>query len=120
MNVLNFFQCWPVFDACNFNQVHASHPLFKDYPQVIDTGDVEKTFLQFEVQIVFSCQGQDVMDSSSVIVVIGVGGCGYIIHVNMYGSTQKFMLSYNGAKDMIHHCLEGHRGIGEAKKHVSP
>ena len=46
---LNFFGYLPVFDARNFYQVHASHPLFKDYPQVIDTWGVEDALLQLEV-----------------------------------------------------------------------
>jgi hypothetical protein len=36
--VLNFGWCGPIFDSRNFNGVHACHPLFNDYPQVINAG----------------------------------------------------------------------------------
>ena len=32
---------WPLLDARNFDGVYASHPLLKDYPQVIDAIGVE-------------------------------------------------------------------------------
>jgi hypothetical protein len=40
-DVLNFGWYRPIFYACNFNQVHACHPLFNDYPQVINAGGVK-------------------------------------------------------------------------------
>ena len=96
-----------------------SHPLFKDYPQVIDTGDVEETFFQFEVQVVFGRQGQDVGDSCSMIIIVGMCGNSYIVHVNADGSTKEFVLSYDGAKDVIQHRLEGSWGVSGAKEHDS-
>ena len=46
--------CWggPVLDARNFYQVHASHPLFKHYPQVINVGNMEVTFRKFDKEVV--------------------------------------------------------------------
>ena len=83
MDVLNFFQCLPVFDACNFYWVHTSHPLFKDYPQVINTWDVEEALLQFEVQVVFGSDSQNVTDRRHMVLISGLCGNGYAIHVNV-------------------------------------
>ena len=54
-----------------------------------------------------------------MIVIIGMCGNSYIVHVNANGSTKEFVLSYDGAKDVIHHCLEGSGGVSEAKEHNS-
>ena len=51
-NVLDLDRRWPVFDTCNFDWIHASHPLFKDYPQVINSGGVEDALLRFEIEVV--------------------------------------------------------------------
>ena len=48
-NVLDSVWCRPVPDRRNFDRVHACHPLFKDYPQVIDTQGVEDALFQLEV-----------------------------------------------------------------------
>jgi hypothetical protein len=34
----------PILDSCDFYGVHACHPLFNDYPQVINAGGVECAF----------------------------------------------------------------------------
>ena len=65
----------------------------------------------------FGRQGKDVVNSSGVIAVVGMGGYSYIIHVNTDGNTQEFVLSYNRVEDMIHHHLKGSGGVGETKKH---
>ena len=80
---------------------------------------MEETFFQFEVQAVFGRQGQDVSDSCSVVPIVGMCGNSYIIHVNANGSTKEFVLSYDRAKDVVHHCLEGGWGVSEAKEHDS-
>ena len=64
-----------------------------------------------------SCQGKDVGDSRSVIVITDVRGNSYIIHVNADGSTKEFVLSYNRAKNVIHHHLEGGWGVSKANEH---
>ena len=51
-----------------------------------------------------------------MIIIVCMGGNGYIVHVNTDGSTKEFVLSYNRVKDVIHQCLEGSRGVGETKK----
>ena len=63
---------------------------------------MEKTFLQFKVQVVFSRQGKDIGDSCGVIVIAGARGNSYIIHVNVDSSTEESVLSYNGAKNVIY------------------
>src|ERR1700761_1771155 len=55
-NVLDLVWRGPVFDRRDFNGVHACHPLFKDYPQVIDARGMENAFFRFEVQVVFYSQ----------------------------------------------------------------
>ena len=119
MNVLELLRCWPVLDAHNLYWVHVSHPLFKDYPQVIDLRNMEKTLLQLEVQVMFSCQGEDVTHSCSVILVVGTSSNGYVVHVNANGNIKELMLSYDRVKDVIHHHLEGSGGVSETKKHDS-
>ena len=64
-----------------------------------------------------SCQGKDLGDSRSVIVITGARGNSYIVHVNADGSTKKFVLSYNRVKNVVHHCLEGGWGVSKAKEH---
>ena len=54
-----------------------------------------------------------------MIIIIGICGNSYIVHVNANGSTKEFVLSYDGAKDVIHHCLEGSWGVSEAEEHDS-
>ena len=49
MDVRDILRFWPLSNTVDFYQVHASHPLFKDYPQVIDAWCMEYTFLWFEV-----------------------------------------------------------------------
>ncbi len=49
----DIFGRWPCVYAHNFYRVHACHPLFKDYPQVIHGGRMEEAFFWFEVEIVF-------------------------------------------------------------------
>ena len=86
-----------------------SHPLFKNYPQVIDAQDVEKVLLQFEVQVAFGSNGQNVTDCPRMVPIGGLGGDSYVIHVNANRSAQQFMLSYDRAKDVVHHCLKRSR-----------
>ncbi len=61
------FGHWPCVYASNFYRVHACHPLFKDYPQVIHGGHMEKAFLWFEVEIVFEGNLKDVVDCCNMI-----------------------------------------------------
>src|SRR5258707_1100874 len=63
---------WPVLDARNFNGVHTSHPFFKNYPQVIDTGRVESAFFGFEVEVVFYLKPEKCTFHSSSVNYLGV------------------------------------------------
>jgi hypothetical protein len=47
--ILNFGWCGPVFDAHNFYRFHVCHPLFNDYPQVINAGGMKCAFLLWSV-----------------------------------------------------------------------
>src|SRR5580692_5307540 len=86
--IFHCFWCRPVFDARNFDRVHASHPLFKDYPQVIDTRGMEDTFLRFEVEVVIKGDLKNVGDRCNVSGMSvgwsyeGLGGDRYVVHVD--------------------------------------
>ena len=54
-----------------------------------------------------------------MVIIVGACGNSYVVHVNANGSTEKFVLSYNQAKDVIHHRLEGSWGVSEAEEHNS-
>ena len=87
-NVLDLIWLWPVFDSHNFDRVNISHPLFKDYPQVIDTRGVEDAFFRFEIKVVFGGEGEYIAHGGSVIGVGRAHSNGYIVHVKMNRSTQ--------------------------------
>src|ERR1700761_2154808 len=116
-DVLNFVWRGPVPYGRNFDGVHACHPLFKDYPQVIDTGCVENALFRFEVEIVIGCKLKYVGDSGSMIGIVGAGSYGDIIHVDANRGTKEFVLSYDGTKDMIHHGLESSWQVCETEEH---
>ena len=79
-----FDLCWggPVFDARNFYWDHASHPLFKNYPQVINTGNMKMAFGQFDEEVVRGEEVEGVMDSGNVVLDSGTGANNDVIHVN--------------------------------------
>jgi len=116
-NVLNLVWHGPVSDRCNFDRVHTCHPLFKDYPQVIDTRGMENTLFWFEVQVVICCKLQNIGNRGGVISVAGSCGDSYIIHVNADRGSEKFVLSYYRTENVVHHGLESSGGIGESKEH---
>src|ERR1700744_1814711 len=76
------FACWPVSYAFDFDGVHACHPPFKDYPQVIDAGRMENTFFGFEIKVVFFCNLQHVSDSFFMCFYPLSRSNGYIVHVD--------------------------------------
>src|SRR6266702_5968572 len=55
------FRYWPSVNSSNFYWVHACHPLFKDYPQVIHRWHMERALLWFEVQVMFFCDTKDIL-----------------------------------------------------------
>ena len=78
---------------------------------------MEDALFWLEIEIVISSKLQHIGDRSSVITVAGPSGNGYIIHVNLDRSTKEFVLSDDWAEDMIHHNLEGCRGVCKAEEH---
>ena len=47
-DVLNFGWPWPISYTLYFYGVHACHPLFNDYPQIIHLWHMEDALLWFE------------------------------------------------------------------------
>ena len=80
-DILNFGLPGPVSYALYFYWVHACHPLFNDYPQIIYSQCMEDTFLWFEIKIVLFCKFEDFGDACDVVCFIGTGCDGNIIHV---------------------------------------
>src|SRR6266702_5116636 len=58
--------CQPHINSCDLYQVHACHPLFKDYPQVIHRWCMEEAFLRFEIEIMFICDTKNVLNCCDV------------------------------------------------------
>jgi hypothetical protein len=123
VDVLNRGRCRPVFDAGNFDRVHASHPLFKDYPQVINTRGMEDTFLWFEVEVVIKGDLKNVSDCCDVSGMSvgwryeGLGGDCYVIHVNSNSGAQQVVLCDGGAEDLVHKGLERSRRVTKSEIH---
>src|ERR1700677_2078563 len=116
-DILYFSGCWPVFDACNFCGVHACHPLFKDYPQVIDRLSMESALLRFEVQIVILCNRKNVFNGRYMI--RKGSGCSdsNIVHVDSNDRSSDGVLCDDIFVNLIHHRLEGRWRVTEAKEH---
>src|SRR6266702_861047 len=97
----------PCVDAHDFCGVHTCHPLFKDYPQVIHGGRMEKTFLWFEVQVVELGDFEDVVYCTLVIVYVCAGGDADIVHVNSDSRPEWLVLENDVSIYVVHHGLEG-------------
>ena len=65
-DILYAFGGRPVSYPSNFHQVHTCHPLFKDYPQVINGGGMKRALGQFEVEGLFFGNLEDITDSIDV------------------------------------------------------
>ena len=111
------FGRWPCVYARDFYQVHACHPLFKDYPQVIHRGCMERAFFWFEVEVVIECDLEYVTNCGGMFFHVGACRDANVIHVYSYGSPLKFMLEDGVSEDIVHHGLEHRWGIGESKVH---
>src|ERR1700744_2584351 len=66
-HVTYFRGCGPVLDTCDFYRVHASYPLFKDFPQVIHSQLVEHALLELEVEVVLHSDCEDRGDGVDVV-----------------------------------------------------
>ncbi len=113
----NVLGCWPCVYACDFYWVHACHPLFKDYPQVIHGMCMERAFLRFEVQVVIECDLKDVSNCGSMSIYIGMCCNADIVHVYPYGGSSEFVFENGISEDIIHHSLKCRWGVGESEVH---
>ena len=116
-DVLNFGWPGPVSYALYFYWVHACHPLFNDYPQIIYSRCMEDTFLWFEIKIVSFCKFEDFGDACDVVCFIGTGCDGNVIHVFFDFGSFGCPLLFDWSKNPIHHRLEGRQRVTKAEKH---
>src|SRR6266702_1914603 len=111
------FGCWPRVYARDFYWVHACHPLFKDYPQVIHGRRMECAFLRFEVKVMIKGYLEDVLNGRYVSCHISSCCNTNVVHVNSYSGSPEFMFEDDVSEDVVHHGLEGCRGVGESEVH---
>src|SRR6266702_2390543 len=81
------FGYWPLVYARNFYWVHACHPLFKDYPQVIHGRRMEGAFLGFKVEVVVECYLENILNGRCVSVHIGSRRNPNIVHIDSYSGS---------------------------------
>ena len=89
--------------------VHASHPLFKDYPQVIHGGCMEDIFFELEIKVVVKSDLKDIADCGGVALKSHARGNTDVVHIHVNCGSEGFMLEYNVSKDEVHHGLERRR-----------
>src|SRR6266702_406033 len=109
------FGCWPCVNSHNFYWVHACHPLFKNYPQVIYGWCMECAFLWFEIQVMFLHNVKDITHHSHMILLICSCGDPNVIHIHVNHHSQWFMFGDGVVVDVVHHGLECHRQVHEPK-----
>ena len=115
--ILYTLWCWPVSYAHNFHWVHACHPLFKDYPLVINGGSVKDALGQFEVERVVTGNGEDLRDRGHMSWEGGgFRGNGDVIHIYPDECPKCLMLDDGITIEGIHHSLESGQRVGKAKK----
>src|ERR1700677_2543565 len=83
-NILDFGGYGPVFNARNFGWVHACHPLFKDYPQVIDGRGMECALFRFEIEVMILRDRKDIFNGGNVNREGGGRSYGNIGHIDSY------------------------------------
>jgi len=111
------FGYWPHVYAHDFYGVHACHPLFKDYPQVIHGGRMEKALLWFEIEVVGDGNLKDVTYCSDMIRHVSVGCNTNVVHVDTDCGTEGFVFENDITVDVVHHGLEGCQQICESEVH---
>src|ERR1700677_15301 len=116
-NILYFVGYGPILYTCDFCGVHACYPLFKDYPQVIYGWGMESALLRFEVQVMVLRNCEDVFNSLYVIREGGGRSDSNVVHVDSDDRSFESVFCDDIFINLIHHCLEGRRGVAEAKKH---
>src|ERR1700677_4432005 len=108
---LDFGGCGPIFNARDLCRVHACYPLFKDYPQVIYRRGMESALLRFEVQVVILRHCENVLDGVNMIRKGGGRSDSYVVHVDSNDCSLYRVLRDDIFIDLIHHSLEGRRGV---------
>ena len=116
-DILNFGWPWPISYPLYFYGVHACHPLFNDYPQIIYSRRMEDAFLWLEKQVISHRQLQYFRYTFDVVVQIGAGGDRDVVHVLAHLCSQWFPFVDYWSKNPIHHCLECRWGVKETEKH---
>ena len=116
-NIFDFGGDRPIFDTRNFCGVHACHPLFKDYPQVIDRRGMERALFGLEIKVVVLRDHEDIFNSRYVIREGSGRSDGDIVHINSNGSPPNGVFCDDIFVDLIHHRLEGCWRVAEAKEH---
>ena len=116
-DVLNFGWPRPVSYPLYFYWVHACHPLFNDYPQIIHLWRMEDTLFWFEEQVVPHCKLQYFHYAFDVVVKVGAGGDCHIIHVFANICSQWFPFVYYWPKNPTHHRLKHGWRVTETKEH---
>src|SRR5262245_35897754 len=81
------------------------------YSKVFDLGLIEFTFLGFEIEFVFSKMFHHLSNVFMMSIKISVE------YENVIKVYEDMSLRDFNMEDIIHHCLEGSRGIGESEKH---
>ncbi len=113
----DIFGCWPCVYARDFYRVHACHPLFKDYPQVIHGRRMERAFLQLKVEVMVERNLKYVTNGCYVSFDISTCCNADVVHVYSYSSPLKFVFEDGVLEDIVHHGLKSCRRVGESEVH---
>src|SRR6266702_3739563 len=96
----------PSINTCRFYRVHACHPLFKDYPQVIHGWCMEEALLWFEVKVVLFCDLEYILYCGNVVRQVGMCHNTNVVHVYVNRGALELMSKNNITVDVVHHGLE--------------
>ena len=110
-DVLELGRGWPILESFQLDGVHFDLSRVKDHPKVVHLVLFECPFLRFQEEVVFLEMSEYLLDELSMF----VHSCCHnqdIIHIDEYLTSADKIL-----EDLVHHCLECRRGIGEAKEH---
>src|SRR6266702_3468321 len=107
----------PFVNSGNFDGVHACHPLFKDYPQVIHRWHMEKAFFGFEEEVMLLSDLENIPDCGDVVLHVGACCNTNIVHVYTDRGSSYFMLKDDFLIDVVHHGLKGGWQVCKAEVH---
>src|SRR6266702_2073013 len=96
----------PSVDSCHFYRVHACHPLFKDYPQVIHGWRMEEAFFQFEVYVVVFGNLEYVLYCGYMVGHVSTCCDANVVHVYVNRGALEFVFENDITVDVVHHGLE--------------